>query len=312
MLKHPLSHKVYNICGRDYKYNKFGTANVEIYKDWKDHHAPPIPLLFAVVNSMYKFLSTYDKNIVAIHCNAGKGRTGVAIASMLIYCHYIQNSDAALQYYSYMRFGLIRGVSHPCQLRTVQYFEQLVERKVKHPIAKVLKKIVITTIPKHSKEGIRPFVTIEGYNNGKPSGPYMIFSSKVEHKKQYKYLYADADNDQYMTMKICPDVSIILIGDVTMHLYHNATYSDTFLCRWSFNTSFVEMNTLTLTVDDVDPDRTRVDKRFNKPHFKIQVFFDDYCSMCSPSLGMCEKCQLKFPGEYQAWHEMEKILDVSV
>jgi hypothetical protein len=107
-------------------------------------------------------------------------------------------------------------------MRYVQYFEQINQGKVRFPVPKILKKIVISTLPKFSKDGIRPFVTIEQYNNnGKDSGLLKIYSSKLDHKKQAKYLFADAENDKYMTMKICPDVSIVLIGDITMYLYHN-------------------------------------------------------------------------------------------
>ena len=54
-LKHPNAYKVYNICGRDYKHNKFGLS-YELYKDWRDHFAPPFPLLVSVVESMHQFL----------------------------------------------------------------------------------------------------------------------------------------------------------------------------------------------------------------------------------------------------------------
>ena len=65
---------------------------------------------------------------------------------------------------------------------------------------------------------------IEGMNRDKLPPTYRLYSSRVEHKKQTKYFFADAENDQYMIMKICPDISIMLIDDVIMYLYHNGIH----------------------------------------------------------------------------------------
>jgi len=63
-------------------------------------------------------------------------------------------------------------------------------RKVKYPVAKILKKITIMTIPKFSKNGIRPYIDIMGFSS-KDYSSYMLYSSKAEHNKQTKYFFPE-------------------------------------------------------------------------------------------------------------------------
>lgn len=40
-------------------------------------------------------------NVVAIHCNSGKGRTGTAICSILLYMGFFDNVDDCLRFYGH-------------------------------------------------------------------------------------------------------------------------------------------------------------------------------------------------------------------
>ena len=53
--RHPKSHLIINISGRDVDIEKLG--NVEAY-DWEDHCAPAIETLFIITHRMYTFLSS--------------------------------------------------------------------------------------------------------------------------------------------------------------------------------------------------------------------------------------------------------------
>jgi len=80
---------------------------------------------------------------VVVHCNSGKGRTGTAIATLLLYTGFVQNIDDGLKYYGWKRFSSGKGVTQPCQLRSIYYFEAALRRQVIAPSPKRLKAIVI-------------------------------------------------------------------------------------------------------------------------------------------------------------------------
>ncbi len=71
------------MSGRSYEYEGFW-EKIEHY-DWEDHHSPCIEVLFWACKSMYAFLKENMSNVIVVHCNAGKGRTGTMISCFLLY-----------------------------------------------------------------------------------------------------------------------------------------------------------------------------------------------------------------------------------
>lgn len=83
-----------------------------------------------------------------MHCNAGKGRTGTAISSVLLYCGMIDNAKEALRFYSMQRFlNGAGGVTQPCQLRYAYYFEDILKDRVFSAPPKVFRQMIIKNIP---------------------------------------------------------------------------------------------------------------------------------------------------------------------
>ena len=53
----------------------------------------------------------HPDNVVAVHCNSGKGRTGTAIVCFLLFCGFFDNVADALKFYGFKRFTCGKGVS---------------------------------------------------------------------------------------------------------------------------------------------------------------------------------------------------------
>ncbi len=75
---------------------------------WPDHHGPPFSFIFRIVQQSYNWLKGKSKdlkiladpeNVIIVHCNSGKGRTGTAIVAFLLFCGFFDNVDDALKFY---------------------------------------------------------------------------------------------------------------------------------------------------------------------------------------------------------------------
>ena len=82
-----------------------------------------------------------NRNTVVVHCNSGKGRTGTAICAILLYMGYCENMDETLRFFGHQRFVCGKGVSQPCQLRYLYYFEGFYKKQIKSPSVKRLRAI---------------------------------------------------------------------------------------------------------------------------------------------------------------------------
>ena len=100
------------------------------------------------------------ENVIIVHCNSGKGRTGTAICALLLFLGYFSNVDDCLKFFGHQRFTCGKGVSQPCQLRYLYYFEAFFRNKIKSPAAKRLKGIQFDKVPTFSSGGCVPFFEI--------------------------------------------------------------------------------------------------------------------------------------------------------
>lgn len=125
--QHGLEHvKVYNLCcEREYPSEHFG-GRVEIYP-FPDHNAPPFEMIRPMCLSVEKWLDEHPKNVVAIHCKAGKGRTGVMVCALLLHGGLFLKAVDAMNYYARARTVDNKGLTIPSQIRFVEYYETLLQ-----------------------------------------------------------------------------------------------------------------------------------------------------------------------------------------
>ncbi|TNV81716.1 hypothetical protein FGO68_gene11784 [Halteria grandinella] len=160
--KHQSNFLVFNMSGRSYDTQKFeAVGSTVLHFPWEDHHSPAIHILFQACQKMHEYLQQEDKNVVVVHCNAGKGRTGTLIACYLMYSGLANSAKDAITYYGWKRFSHGKGVTQPSQVRYVEYFEQVYIGIIKSPSLKSPQKIIIQTIPDVSGSGrCKPYVEI--------------------------------------------------------------------------------------------------------------------------------------------------------
>jgi hypothetical protein len=121
-------YKFYNLCSeRAYDARRYGGRVARYPMD--DHNAPPLALLLPFCEDLDAWFALDPRNVAAVHCKAGKGRTGVMIMAFLVYSGACATVDEALATYGTARTRNGKGVTIPSQVRFVRYFAELLERR---------------------------------------------------------------------------------------------------------------------------------------------------------------------------------------
>ncbi|RCN52431.1 hypothetical protein ANCCAN_01474 [Ancylostoma caninum] len=106
-----------------YKVEKFH-GRVGLYH-MKDHHPPRLDLMDPFCKEVNEYLKADPRNVVAVHCKAGKGRTGVMICAYLVSINFYNLPRQVMDYYSIVRTVNNKGVTIPSQRRYVYYYAQM-------------------------------------------------------------------------------------------------------------------------------------------------------------------------------------------
>ena len=259
--RHSKHYKVYNLCEeKKYPPNVFYKQG---YFPFKDHEAPPLNLIRPFCEDAKKFLDEDPKNVVAIHCLAGKGRTGTLISCLLLYLNEFDTAADCLKYYGIMRVDNGRGVTVPSQIRYVFYFEQILKNKIPHPIVfkqLKIKKIRMVTIPAFNKISFVVENTVDKKNN--------VFD--------YNKKETLDENSGYVDFEL-GDEGFIVCGDVKILFFTFSMFGskDKIFKLW-FNTNFVPQDdVLEVKKDLIDKAcKDKHCKKFNH-NFKIEVHMID-------------------------------------
>lgn len=105
-------YKIYNLCSEKfYDLTEFPHCSQEFTFD--DHNPPPFDLMLAFCKDINTWLTSDAENVAAVHCKAGKGRTGVMICCYLVYAGFSKSAYEALVYYGIIRTSDKKGVTIP-------------------------------------------------------------------------------------------------------------------------------------------------------------------------------------------------------
>ena len=136
--------KIYNLClekDRIYDKNIFNKFQVGLFPA-TDHNPCPIKLILEFCIDICLYLIKNPEGIAAVHCKAGKGRTGVMICSYLIFSRLCETSEKAFRYYARIRTKDNTGVTIPSQKRYIKYFETFLEANFYPPYIFLIPKII--------------------------------------------------------------------------------------------------------------------------------------------------------------------------
>uniref|UniRef100_A0A8C3XU88 Phosphatidylinositol-3,4,5-trisphosphate 3-phosphatase n=1 Tax=Chelydra serpentina TaxID=8475 RepID=A0A8C3XU88_CHESE len=271
--KHKDHYTIYNLCsekGYDPVYFHYRVERVFI----DDHNVPSLEDMLKFTANVRAWMKQDEKNIIAIHCKGGKGRTGTMVCTWLIDSDQFESAKESLDYFGERRTdkstsSKFQGVETPSQSRYVGYYEILKNKyNLKLPPERQLK---IKNIKIYSINGV-------GKGNGSDLKVQIIVKKKVVFHcvcatQENCRLFFDAENDfAVIGLEDCP----VIRGDVKVRFESRTDlpkgYDDCPFFFW-FNTSFIENNRLYLPRNELDnPHKSKMWKIYREK-FAVELNF---------------------------------------
>lgn len=214
--KHHGHFLIINLSGDSYNYHLFEDRVVEF--SFPDHHPPPLSVYLETLKKMREWLVADPLNVVAVHCLAGRSRTGTIIAGYLLYSSFCENALKAITFFNSKRSLEAKDVCLPSQIRYVGYMDALLQdherRALIHPPTRILRAVIVS--PPFRLEGS----TKQGRAFWKPHLQLKRQELPQENifRKTYPTVYMHETNSVRLEVPNLP-----LCGDVLLKLSHVAT-----------------------------------------------------------------------------------------
>ena len=125
---HPKRYTLVNLCDeRDYADDEFPDARILRFPH-RDHHPPALCAILAFCKQLQAIMEGDPEHVVAVHCKAGKGRTGVMICSYLLWMGLPEcggDAQAAIALFRARRTTDGDACVQPSQCKYVHLFNEL-------------------------------------------------------------------------------------------------------------------------------------------------------------------------------------------
>ncbi|KAF2071449.1 hypothetical protein CYY_007241 [Polysphondylium violaceum] len=253
---HPDHYKVFNLCSeRKYKHDRFNN-NVSEYP-FDDHNPPNLDTIGLFCKDVEDWLELDPENVAAIHCKAGKGRTGTMIACWLLYNKHCQTGSESMRVFATKRTHDSKGITIPSQMRYVRYFEALLQhgRPVQKvpDITKILSTIKMNALPNFNiGGGCTPYLGIVQQNK------FVFYTKPLNLKKGTLEIEIYCGN-------------ILLSNDVKIQFFNKNSKGHMF--SYCFHTAFIEGNTILIRKLEID--KAHKDNKHFPSNFSIELHFID-------------------------------------
>eukprot|EP01083_Nonionella_stella_P017911 50128_1 len=269
--RHDGNYKIYNLCTElTYEPEKFGN-NVANYP-FDDHNIPPLKLVLKCCRDIDEWLRGHPSRVAAVHCKAGKGRTGLMMACYFVYSGTACSAEDAMKLFAQRRTHNGQGVTIPSQKRFIKYFERYINEAFGPRIPfdfcgvpRVLTRVTLYTAPSFAADsGCEPYFQI----SGPPPNRTEIHDSRDTVTTE-----AMGKHDQQFTMHGRWPVR----GEFRIRFFHQDAISlgsddEMFHC-W-LHSSYIEEN---FSLGKWELDRACKDKRnrYFNPDFSVEFEFED-------------------------------------
>ncbi|XP_017121206.1 phosphatidylinositol 3,4,5-trisphosphate 3-phosphatase and dual-specificity protein phosphatase PTEN isoform X1 [Drosophila elegans] len=266
---HCQHYKIYNLClERNYDIGKFH-GRVAVFP-FEDHNPPTIELIQRFCKDVDLWLKEDASNVVAVHCKAGKGRTGTMICAYLLFSGLQKSADEALAWYDEKRTKDHKGVTIPSQRRYVQYFSKLVCSSV--PYTKI--SLNVCEIRFSESSFLQNLGTVQ-------CSVSVLHDSTTENLKPDRLKTWTIDFQKSFVYTSKP--SLAVAGDIKFEFEQEQKSSTKKICHFWLNTYFMKNDSIcesvgtvnkyihTLSKSEIDKDREH--KSFPED-FKISILFE--------------------------------------
>eukprot|EP00002_Diphylleia_rotans_P035867 TRINITY_DN7866_c0_g1_i3.p1 TRINITY_DN7866_c0_g1~~TRINITY_DN7866_c0_g1_i3.p1 ORF type:complete len:786 (+),score=97.83 TRINITY_DN7866_c0_g1_i3:85-2442(+) len=252
--QHKDHYKVYNLCSeRKYESSRFH-ERVAVYP-FDDHCPPPFDIIETFCQDVRAWLDLHPENVIAIHCKAGKGRTGTMISCLLLSLGSYPTASNALQYFALQRTLNGEGVTIPSQRRYVEYYETSLKKQVTQRVL-ALHRIRMHSIPNFKLiGGCDPYIAIVQRGNS-------VFHARP---------IADAKGRDVIDFD-CRNTCIW--KDVKIEFFHQNFTKGKMFHFW-INTAFVKSKVITFWRRDLDLACKDIQGKHFSAGFRIDIFFKE-------------------------------------
>ena len=139
---HPTHYRIYNLCGEINRYYQASTFNNAVsYFPMKDHNPTDLIMMLEFCIDAYLYLAQHDDNVIAVHCKAGKGRTGVMICAYLVFAQAFDDIEA-MRIYGRRRTHNGKGITINSQRRYITYFYKFLQHNLGNNFVQKLPSLV--------------------------------------------------------------------------------------------------------------------------------------------------------------------------